>query len=319
MPPMASALYSRWWQLETWLRSLVYVELRCAKGAAWAGGLPSNSANRQQQGKVYHYMQTPDAQDQLAYLDASPLLQMTHDQWSLFGSYFPAQKIWEGRIEELKEIRNRIGHCRRPHEDDIERLEQTLRDLNGGAFRATVSFNTQSRPPQQWSDVLVRDWVNGGHSDAHLIEHAAKQYDTSFRLMVSARPWAESLTGQEVELGNRAGFVWHACWFFRGGRFFDLAQFWREVESDRDLIMLVCASSASSLQISFSAIEDQQQVSDVIGRCFESALVNQRFVHYDEDPVTWARRFADVDPRVQAGTPWAAMEPAMQGVNVFGA
>ncbi|OJA84501.1 hypothetical protein BGV49_21595 [Burkholderia ubonensis] len=156
MPAAASALYSRWWQLETWLRSLVYVELRSAKGAAWADGLQSNSASRQQQDDAYRYMQTPDAQDQLAYLDAGPLLQLTHDQWPLFGSYLPAQKIWAGQIEELKAIRNRIGHCRRPHSDDLDRLEQTLRDLEGGAFRATSSFNDQSRPrtrlgPTSWS------------------------------------------------------------------------------------------------------------------------------------------------------------------------
>ena len=28
MPPLASALYGRWWQLESWLRSLLYVELQ---------------------------------------------------------------------------------------------------------------------------------------------------------------------------------------------------------------------------------------------------------------------------------------------------
>ncbi|MFM0341998.1 hypothetical protein [Paraburkholderia fungorum] len=48
MPATASALYSRWWQLETWLRSLVYLELRSAKGSARADVLPVNSAVRQQ-------------------------------------------------------------------------------------------------------------------------------------------------------------------------------------------------------------------------------------------------------------------------------
>ena len=32
MPPMASALYGRWWELETWLRSLIYVELKARLG-----------------------------------------------------------------------------------------------------------------------------------------------------------------------------------------------------------------------------------------------------------------------------------------------
>jgi hypothetical protein len=317
MPAPASALYSRWWQLETWLRSLVYVELRSAHGSAWADGLPPNSANRQHQDAAYHYMQTPDAQDQLAYLDASPLLQLTHDRWPLFGSYLPAQKIWAGRIEELKQIRNRIGHCRRPHDDDLDRVEQTLRDLERGALRATSSFNDHSRPNQHWSDVLVHNWVHNDHADAHLIAHASMQYDTSFRLMVSTRPWAQPPAPHDIQLGPRAGCLWHACWYFRGGRSFDLEQFWRELEIDKDLIMLVCADSASSLQISFSALEDQQQVSDVIGRSFESALANIRFAHHEEDPAAWARRFANVDPRVHAGTPWAAVHPSMRGISLF--
>lgn len=32
MPPRALALYVRWWQLETWLRTLAYVELRSRDG-----------------------------------------------------------------------------------------------------------------------------------------------------------------------------------------------------------------------------------------------------------------------------------------------
>jgi hypothetical protein len=319
MPAPASALYSRWWQLETWLRSLVYIELRSAHGSSWADALPSNSANRQQQDAAYHYMKTPDAQDQLAYLDAAPLLQLTHDQWPLFGVYLPAQKIWAGRIEELKQIRNRIGHCRRPHDDDLDRLEQTLRDLERGAFLATSSFNDHSPANPQWSDVLVRDWVHEGHRYAHLIEHGSRQYDASFRLLVSTRPWARPLAPEDAQLGSRAGCVWHACWYFRGGRFFDLEQFWREIEIEKDLIMLVCADSPSSLQISFSALEDQQQVSDAIGRSFESALANVRFTHYSDEPAVWARRFANVDPRVHAGTPWAAIDAQMRGVSLFSA
>jgi hypothetical protein len=319
MPAAASALYSRWWQLETWLRSLVYLELRSAKGAAWASELPAGSASRQQKDDEIRYMRTPDAQDQLAYLDVSPLLQLTLDQWLLFGSYFPAEKIWAGRIEELKAIRNRIGHCRRPHDDDLDRLEQTLRDLDGGAFRATSSFNDQSRPNGNWSDLLVRDWVHEAHPDAHLIAHARRQYETSFSLAYSSRPWAEPLTPGEGQLGHRAGYIWHARWYFRGGRFFDLAKFWRDIAIHKDLIMLVCADSVSSLQVSFSALEDQQQVSDVIGRSFDAALTNLGHHHCEDDPIAWARRYANLDPRVHAGTPWAGMDPAWDDCSLFSA
>ncbi|WP_155122590.1 Swt1 family HEPN domain-containing protein [Burkholderia ubonensis] len=319
IPPAASALYSRWWQLETWLRSLAYVELRSEKGSAWAEGLAASSADRQQRDAVYHYMQTPDAQDQLAYLDAGPLLKLTLDHWPLFRSYLPTEPIWTGRIEELKQIRNRIGHCRRPHEDDLDRLEQALRDLEGGAFRAISSFNDHSRANPQWSDLLVRDWVHGAHADASLIEHGAGQYQASFRLMVSRRPWANSMVPDEKELGRRPGYVWHASWYFRGGRFFDLAQFWQDIEDVKEHVMLVCAATSSSLDLSFSAVDDPQQVTDTIGRSFAAALENQRFTPCDEDPAAWARRFASVDPRVHAGTPWAVLGPGMPGASIFSA
>lgn len=32
LPPESLALYARWWQLETWLRQLAYVELRARDG-----------------------------------------------------------------------------------------------------------------------------------------------------------------------------------------------------------------------------------------------------------------------------------------------
>lgn len=317
MPAAASALYSRWWQLETWLRSLVYLELRSAKGSAWADELPIASADRQQKDEEYRHMRTPDAQDRLAYLDAGPLLQLTLDQWSLFRSYLPTQKIWAGRIEELKAIRNRIGHCRRPHGDDLDRLEQMLRDLEGGAFLAASSFNDQSRPNEEWSDVLVRDWVHGEHSAAHLIEHARKQYDTIFSLRLSCRPWATPFSLNEVQLGCRSGYVWHACWYFRGGKSFNLTKFWRDLEFKKSLITLVCADSPSSLQVSFSALEDQKQVSDVIGISFNAALMNLGHYSFDGDFAEWVRRYSNVDPRVHAATPWAGIGPEMEGISIF--
>ncbi|WP_198386472.1 Swt1 family HEPN domain-containing protein [Burkholderia ubonensis] len=319
MPSAASALYSRWWQLETWLRSLVYVELRSANGPSWADVLQARSADRQQQDEEYRHMRTPDAQDQLAYLDAGPLLQLTLDQWPLFRRYLPAEKIWAGRIEELKAIRNRIGHCRRPHSDDLDRLEQTLRDLDGGAFLAMSSFNDQWQPNDEWLDVLVRDWVHEEHSAAHLIEHARRQYDTSFRLSLSHRPWAAPLAKDEPQVGCRPGYVWHACWYFRGGRFFDLSKFWRDIEFAKGPVMLVCADTASSLHVSFSALEDPKKVSDVIGISFEAALTSLGRHFCEDDYVEWGRRNSDIDPRVHAATPWAGVEPSMKGVSIFSA
>jgi hypothetical protein len=192
MPPLASALYGRWWQLESWLRTLLYVELRAKLGSNWVKALPKVSEKRRQGEQELRYMATPDAQNLLAYTDASVLFDMTLEHWALFEDTLLSKNVWAGRIEELRAIRNRIGHCRRPHTDDLIRLEQTLRDLNGGAFRAISTFNNQWRADNNWTDAVADGWAREQHKDAvRLIKHAERQYDTVFELRYSRRPWVK--------------------------------------------------------------------------------------------------------------------------------
>jgi hypothetical protein len=51
--------YVRLWQLETWLRSMVYVELRALLGDTWAQGLEPNSKSFQADKSLTH-MPTPE-------------------------------------------------------------------------------------------------------------------------------------------------------------------------------------------------------------------------------------------------------------------
>lgn len=319
MPPLASGLYGRWWQLETWLRSLVYVELRAARGAAWMDALPKTSESRQQGENGFRYMATADAQDRLAYTDASVLFKIMQDHWNLFENSLLPKNVWAGRIEELLAIRNRIGHCRRPHADDLVRLEQTLRDLDGGAFIATSAFNRQWRADENWTDAVVDGWVSTHHNDAvRLVEHADRQYETTFELRYSRRPRCESSSGKQT-ISGVPGHVWHAFWYFRGGRSFDLRSFWRDVARYRDTILMVCADSPSSIDVSFSAMDDPKTIADAIGLCFDAALYCIGRGSASDDYTQWRERYAELDPRVQVVTPWSTIDESMHGVSVFSA
>lgn len=117
MPARALALYARWWQLENWLRSLAYVELRSRDGLTWSDSLGFQAYNRQEKDKQYAYMASPDWRDPFTYLDASRLLELIENNWNLFESVLPNREVWLARKAELLSIRNRIGHLRRPHMD----------------------------------------------------------------------------------------------------------------------------------------------------------------------------------------------------------
>lgn len=319
MPPHASALYGRWWQLESWLRSLLYVELRALLGSQWESALPKRSESRQQGESEFHYMTTPDAQDRLAYADASALFQMTLDNWNLFSGSLPARGVWTGRIEELLAIRNRIGHCRRPHSDDLVRLEQTLRDLDKGAFKAAAAFNKQGRASESWTDPLVDGWVRKRHETAiRLIEHAERRYETIFELRYSRRPWAMAPNDKRT-ISGAPGHLWHAFWYFRGGRSFDLDGFWRDIAQNREQILFVCADSPSSISVSFSAMEVPEAVADVIGTCFDAALSHIGRGRSTADFMRWQAQYAEVDPRVQVATPWSSIDESMRETTIFAA
>src|SRR6266568_3630987 len=60
VPAIATALYGRWWQIDTWLRSLVYVELRTNFGPVWVNEIPSVSEDRQLGERTLQHMPTPD-------------------------------------------------------------------------------------------------------------------------------------------------------------------------------------------------------------------------------------------------------------------
>lgn len=319
MPPVVSALYGRWWQLETWLRSLVYVELRAALGGVWTDALSNISESRQQGEHGFRHMATPDAQNRLAYTDASKLFQIMQDRWNLFESSLMSKNIWAGRVEELLAIRNRIGHCRRPHADDLVRLEQILRDLDGGAFVATSAFNRKLRTDEKWTDAVVDGWVRKNHSDAfRLVEHAERQYETIFELRYSRRPWAGSSIAKQT-ISGVPGYIWHASWLFRGGRPFDLFGFWRDIKTYRNAILMVCADSPSAIEVSFSAVDDPKTIADLVGQCFDAALMNLGHGRAFDDYTQWRKRYADLDPRVQVATQWSSIDESMQGVSMFSA
>jgi hypothetical protein len=320
MPAEASALYGRWWQLERWLRSLAYVELRARSGARWADSLVQSAAQRESSDRRHAYMATPDAQARLAYLDFGPLLDLLKQHWPLVGyALVEDEAVWSGRAVELRKIRNRIAHCRRPHADDLSRVEQTLRDLDQGAFKAVAAFNRQRQPVHGLDDPVVAGWIRNEHPDARrLRQHAESQYDVSFILRYSRRPWADRRSEDEPVTG-RAGYFWHAVWYVRSGQL-DLRGLWEDsyLDRHRDLLVYVCANGPSAVDVSYPAVDDPSAIADAIGNVFDALLMNSgmyaRNHGWDEG---WATRLADLDARVQTDSPWSVVDDTTVPITMF--
>lgn len=324
VPPDASALHARWWQLESWLRELVYVEMRAKYGADWSSHLTQDPERRvSEDANESGYMPTADAHYSLAYLDLTPLLKLVEQEWDILSHALLPQRTWLGRMDELRVIRNRISHCRRPHADDLGRLEQTLRDLEKGTFEAVSTFNREQYPDHELDDPVVDSWIRGAHPGAvRLIDHCEAQYDVRFRLRYSARPWARP-RGATDPISGHPGLIWHAHWTIGIG-YIDLRDLWSALSDDlKSQLIFVCSPSPAEVEISLPAIDNAQSTADAIERYFDYVILS-RGRSMDTAAVSalwdsWVEFNDRLDPRVAVDSPWSIVDDSTIPITMFGA
>jgi hypothetical protein len=338
VPPDALAFYGRWWQLETWLRELVYVELRAKYGADWTTHLEDGTRKRAGQDQANLYMASADAGELLAYTDVRALFELVERNPDLFKPVLPPLQRWQ---DEMKELRNRNAHCRRPHRDDLARVEQMLRDLEPGAWRFYVSYlDTQGVPKSR--DPLAKSWVARRHEVAARLlgnsnlrfdplyrryyklrgrpdptarrrGHAYYKYDTLFRLSYSVRPWATP--PDENAISGSEGVLWHAHWAPRGVDL-NVTDLWRAIEREpqhRDLLVHLLVQPLS-VTATFAAVDDPSMIADAIGYLFDTILETSIKQITDDEPIeAWVRRWtggAELLPRrIQVDSPLTHVDP----------
>jgi hypothetical protein len=285
-PALSVAVYSRWWQLETWLRQLVYLEFRAKWGGGWSDHLvPSQSkkrlvtaARRAEADSANRYMATPDATNVMSYVDVSVLFDLIDENWSLFEKCLLPKTRWDGWVEEVQQVRNRNAHCRRPHDDDLGRIEQLLRDLEDGAWRALIAHNVDSE--LQWieeADPVVAGWVKKQHEAAHLVDHAARNHSVDFRLTWSKRPWATYEKGETIT--GREGFFIHATFHLQQS-FVLPRMLWDQFGSPKNVVqqglVYLLADSPYSPSFTFAAVDGGDLVNAEIANAFNAVMVAKR-------------------------------------------
>jgi hypothetical protein len=199
MSPDSLRAYARLWQLETWLREMVYVELKSAHGPTWSNSIAAFENAKSKDKRLIH-MATPQ-ESPLAYKSLGELNDIIKDSrnWPLFATYYPPKHLLEAKLTELFQVRHRVAHFRRPHGDDLGRVEQFLRDIDQSFWRFTTSYN-QNHPivpvnsdivaerfieddQYPWTEVSPNKWARLGRKDAH-----ARFWLTIERTI---RPWVD--------------------------------------------------------------------------------------------------------------------------------
>src|SRR4051812_1587934 len=135
--------FARCYQLEHWLRELVYLELKAWYGSAYwsacedalsrAGGRGIPAAKSLERDRQHHHMATAET-GPLWFVSFDALTKIILDDvlWPRFEPYLTTKKLVDAKFDEIKVIRNRVAHARSLHDDDLERLTRVLRDFDHG-------------------------------------------------------------------------------------------------------------------------------------------------------------------------------------------
>ena len=120
---------------------MVYVELRARHGDAWHQYLQLPNSRPLEKDKKLSHMPTSD-QLETSFMQLSDLLKTVSSNWELFQPYLPPQQIWDARLLEVSQIRHRIAHFRPGHKNDLDRVEQLLKDIDKGFWTFCSSYNS---------------------------------------------------------------------------------------------------------------------------------------------------------------------------------
>lgn len=197
VPDRALRTYARLWQFETWLRRMVYVELRAKLGDGWADGLPECPGSMKADKRLRH-MPTPEM-NALSYSQLSKLLELIGDHWECFDPYLPPPDLWKAKLTEVSQIRHRIAHFRQGHADDYVRLLQFLRDVDQGFWSFCTSYNNLQPVLPQSDDPVTEHFLDldplpyGEFKSGHWarVGFVDKSQVIAMTVHVLRRPWAE--------------------------------------------------------------------------------------------------------------------------------
>lgn len=275
VPEDALRIYARLWQFETWLRQMVYVELRALRGDKWGDGLPADPGSRRADKRLTH-MPTAEL-NALSYSQLSQLLKLIEDDWDCFSVYFPPQSLWKAKLEEIAQIRHRVAHFRAGHVDDHARLLQFLRDIDKGFWQFCTSYNDPSPVLPQSDDRLTEHFIAldplplrqmSGGAWAR-VGHVDKSEPVGMTIETLRRSWAEP--SQVVEA--RPGFLYDVHFMAFGGRRFD---YQRLLERTRPLhphlVHIRLDTFEESLRVTIPAVLGTDRLIAIIERLHRDTL-----------------------------------------------
>ena len=270
LPSERFATYSRLWQFETWLRTMVYVELRARHGDAWHHYLKLPNSRALENDKQLSHMPTRE-QLQTSFMQLSDLLKTISCNWELFQPYLPPQQIWDARLLEVSQIRNRVAHFRAGHDNDLDRVQQLLKDIDRGFWAFCTSYNSDSffLPPSK--DEVVNaflhldpfPWTDDGKGKWARVGIADSNQPLSMKIGILRREWLTSTRPEQI--AGEHGYLYSVTILPRRNRRIDHSRFLSFTQTVHSHVCHICLDySPCSVRVTLPSVLAKTALVEII-------------------------------------------------------
>jgi hypothetical protein len=221
------------------------------------------------------HMPTPES-DPLSYAQFSQLCGIISADWRLFEHFLPPQSIWEAKLEEVIQVRNRVAHFRLGHHDDLQRVNQLLRDIDKGFWRFCTSYN-DPQPILPQSDDPVEEhflhldpfpWGLVGQGKWARFCHADPEACLGVTVEVLCRPWASWST----PVAGKEGFLYNINVHARQKRSFDCNRLLQSTSGLHKHVVHICLDNFSqSFRLTLPAVLGAERIIEIMEKVIEAS------------------------------------------------
>jgi len=191
------------------------------------------------------------------------------ENWDLFAPYFPPKDIVVARINEVKTIRNRVAHCRAPHENDERRLELFLRDMDPGFRRFCLRYSQPAVGDKSDSvaNELESNWKRYGYS--------TEMFSTDLGWIYAPEPHKgrprlgaqlSRICGSSDPTASRKGTIYRLELFALGGEYLRLLEILESAESDQGDLLHVIVSDSSKVLVTLPGLLGTSRIVKILAR-----------------------------------------------------
>ena len=308
-------LYARLWQLEKWLREMVYIELKTMKGRNWFNF--NKTKGTYEADKAFKHIPTSD-DNPLSYTTFPELSKLIKNNWNLFSEYLPPQQIWEVKLDEIIHIRNRVSHFRKGHKDDIDRLLQLMRDIDNGFWKFCTDYNNLQPilpaerdivakkyvdlDPFSFKEIAPNEWAKIGMAPQGL------KYIVSINSI--RRRWAEKA---EI-IDKTSGYIYDFNIHLRDNRQFNYSNFLEASSKFKADIIHICLDTfSSSIRVTIPSVIGSNKVCEIIDDLIvfsENAIIFKHHINNDDQ---FVQRLSEEWPEYVVGpkSPLTFLAPGM--------